>query len=175
MATLYKKIDIEECNCWLEVVKNLPITRVWRGVEFTLFLEVGKLSKEIYPSRTRGKKISLKGRVTFMLECHWRVERPRSIQFGSHFGDRRINNQLQTLKGVKIDKAFIEGDVPELTICLKDKRRIRTFTNWDNRPRWAVGIKDTKLFEIPSQLKDRDVTPWIGFHSGKLSIAYCYE
>ena len=175
MATVHESITLEECNEILAVLNGLPVTHVWLGYASSLFLEIGKLKREERQRADGSRLVSVVGQATFMLEPDWRVEGPRSIRFGSGFGERKIANRVTTLKGIRLATTVADGAVPELTITLSDGRRIRTFTNRKAQPCWSVGFKDIALLDLAEWWDSVDVSPWVGVHSGRLSIEYCFD
>lgn len=116
-----------------------------------------------------------KGQITCHTESDWRVEKPRSIHFGSGFSDRRIDKLLNTLVGTRIIAISLLGRLPELKIELDDGRLISTFTNWDNQPRWSIGFNDVKLFNLRPLPPDADISPWLHVQRGRPEIEYCYD
>lgn len=56
---------------------GLPVSKVWRGFGSAIFLEFGRLS--------RNGAQQAKGEGTAMPEWSWRVEKARSVMFGSCF------------------------------------------------------------------------------------------
>lgn len=168
MATCYETISVSTFTDILASCKGLRVSRVWRSVDFCIFLEVGRLTKS-------GKYKKLKGQITFMLETDWRVEKARSIQVGSNFSDKRINNQLATLVGTTIDSVEIVGKLPELYITFGDGRRLATFTCWIGQPHWHIGFNDSSLFPLHLLWKGIDVSPWIRVQRGRLEVEYCYD
>ena len=168
MATCYEPLSLNDCGKLLKACNGRAIAHVWRGVEPSIFLEVGRLKKA---ESGRG----LEGQICFMVESDWRVEKPRSIQFGSGFSDKRINNHLKSLLGKKITTAEIVGPIPEIVLRFVDNRRFTTFTNWTNQPSWSIGLRDESLVPLDPQWNRIDVSRWIHVQSGRLEIEYCYD
>jgi hypothetical protein len=167
MATCYERVSVDDCNQILSACEGLLISHVWRSIDPCVCLEIGRLSED-----DAGRE---HGRLTLMTECHWRIERLRSIQVGSDFSARRIDNQLATLIGIAVSAIEISGRVPEISIDFGDGRRFRTFANWDRQPRWSIGFNDCSLFPLDPRWEGIDVTPWISVRSGRLEIEYCYD
>jgi hypothetical protein len=169
MATYRESLTLEHGNAVLRACQGCRIAQVWQSVSPCIFLEVGRLRRK----STRSNNPS--GQITFMIESDWRVEKPRSIHFGSGFSDRRIDKALPSLIGTRIIAVGLIGRLPELTIELDDGRVISTFTDWSNRPRWSIGFEDTKLFNLHPLPSDADITPWMCVQRGRLEIEYCYD
>jgi hypothetical protein len=169
MAAYYKSIAIEQGNALLRACIGRRIAHLWRSVDPCIFIEIGRLKKN--PPLFR----NLSGQITIATESDWRVEKPRSIQFGSGFSDKRIDNLLPSLIGTRIISLEILGRLPELRIELDDSRVISTFTNWSNNPRWLIGFKDTNLFNLHSIPSKLDIEPWMHVKRGCLEIVYCYD
>lgn len=167
MATCYEHISVPDCNQLLSVCGGLLVSRTWRSIDPCVFLEIGQL-----PNGDSGKP---SGSVSIMVECDWRIERPRSIQVGSGFSTKRIDNQLETIAGIAVNSIEISGSVPEITMHFADRRKFRTFTNWDCRPRWSIGFNDRALFPLHPGWQGIDVTPWMYVRSGRIEIEYCYD
>ena len=77
-----------------------------------------------------------------MVEWSWRVERPRSVLFGSLSSDRRITNQLQRLVGENVTDVAIVGRLPELVVGLSGKLWLHSFTTVEGQPEWALFLPD---------------------------------
>jgi hypothetical protein len=118
---------------------GLPITHPWRGYGSALFLELGPLKRV---RRVRRAGHSLKGLAGVMIEWSWRVERPRSIEFGSWSADRTIDSGIRGLKRARVESVRVEGQLPELCLTLSDGRRVRSFMSSDGQPRWVLFLPD---------------------------------
>ena len=77
-----------------------------------------------------------------MVEWSWRVERQRSIAFGSWSSDRRIDAGIERLAGPRVTDVTIAGRLPELVIALSDRRWVHTFKTAEGGPAWAVFLRD---------------------------------
>ena len=133
---------------------GLPITHPWRGYGSALFLELGPLKRV---RRVRGKGHSHKGRASVMIEWSWRVERQRSIDFGSWSTDRKIDSGIRGLKRAKVESVQVEGRLPELCLALSDGRRIRSFMSSDGQPRWALFLPDESWLCVQRGVVIREV------------------
>jgi hypothetical protein len=175
MGQYCETISLDHCNRILSRLVGLPITRPWLGIGNTLFLELGRISREERERPSGGKYVVRKGRACIWIEPDWRVEGPRSIQFGTGFSDRIIENRLSSFKGARIERIIVEGAVPEITVWLDDGRHVRSFCDWTSQSRWRVGFDDLTLIDLSEEWEGVDVSPYIGVHSGRLSIAHCYD
>ena len=118
---------------------GLPVTRPWRGYGSALFLELGPL-KRVRITRRAGH--SLKGLASVMIEWGWRVERPRSVEFGSWSLDRRIDSGIRSLQRAKVESVQLDGRLPELSLGLSGGRWLRSFMISGGQPRWALFLPD---------------------------------
>lgn len=114
---------------------GLPISYVWRGHGSALFLEFGKLKK------LRGKNHP-QGEFSLMLDCDWRVEKPRSIWFGSFCSYQRIENQIKHLIGESVKNIEFIGKLPELVISLTPNLRVASFNSYKGQPDWTLFLPD---------------------------------
>ena len=73
-----------------------------------------------------------------MIEWSWRVERPRSIYFGSFSTDRKINNCFPKISGSKVVDIYTEGRLPELVVKLSNGQWIQSFMTAEGQPAWVV-------------------------------------
>jgi hypothetical protein len=177
MAAYEKSLTIEQGNSLLCACQGLKISHAHRGaVSPVLFLELGRLHEEVLKLRTHRKPLRLlNGQITCMIESDWRIEKPRSIQSGSGFSDRKVDGMLKTMIGRRIAVANLVGRLPELQIELDDGRIVSTFTNWTNQPRWLVGFNDVRLFTLQSLPPAADISPWMHFQRGRLEVQYCFD
>lgn len=73
-----------------------------------------------------------------MIEWSWRVERQKSIFFGSWSTDRMIDNRLSKLRGQTVTSINIEGRLPELVIQLSEGFWVHSFATAEGQPEWCV-------------------------------------
>lgn len=118
-----------------EQILGLPINYVWRGHGTALFIEFGDLAKEEGRNHPQGE-------FSLMLDCDWRIEKPRSILIGSYYSTKRIDNQIKKLVGCKVAKIEIIGYLPEIIISLSPNFRIVSFTSYNNQPDWGLFLPD---------------------------------
>jgi hypothetical protein len=139
-----------------EPLIGLPISRVWRGYGSALFLEIGALTEKVLRRSNGTSKISSEGQFGIMIDWSWRVERPRSIYFGSWSSDRIIDNRLNKLQGKTIIDLQVEGRLPELVVTLSGGLWVCSFATVEGQPEWC-------LF-----LNDRSPREWLGSEQGRL-------
>lgn len=109
---------------------GMPVSHAWRGYGSALFLELGKV--------TDSRENNPRGEATFMLEFDWRVEKLRSIYFGSTSGSHKITNGLKRLAQEEVTGVEIEGRLPELIITFSGNLWLRTFTLYEPQPQWTI-------------------------------------
>ncbi|MEO5802247.1 MAG: hypothetical protein ABIR24_01855 [Verrucomicrobiota bacterium] len=117
------------------------VSRAWRGIGTSLFLEIGPLTG-IYK-----KSENKKGKWGIAFDYCWRVEGKRSVLFGSSSGDRKINRGISTLVHNFIQEISLVGSLPELNIQLSEGKWIHSFTASENQPEWAVHLDDVRWIE----------------------------
>ena len=127
---------------------GMPVSHTWRGAGSAIFLELGALTTVTRTSRKRGEYTSTFGEVTFMLEWSWRVEGPRSIEFGSWSRNPRITRGVASLRGHTIVDVDVEGRIPELVLTLDGSRWLRTFMTYEGQPAWAVRLHDDSWLAV---------------------------
>jgi hypothetical protein len=176
MAAYNESLTIEQGTETLRVCEGLRVARVWRSLDHCIVLEIGRLRRETLRLASRPKPLrTMKGQIACLIESDWRVEKPRSIQFGSGFSDRRIDRLLKSLIGRRIVGMSLSGRLPELRIELDDGRAISTFTDWCNQPQWHVGFHDPALFNLRALPSGADIEPWMCFEKGRVRVQYCYD
>lgn len=118
-----------------------PVSSTWRGHGSAVFLELGELRHEPAYSHARGE-------ITLMIQWSWRVEGPRSIQFGSWSTERRITSGVRRLAGDRVVSLAVEGRLPELAVALASGRVLRSFMTAEGQPEWCVFLPDESWIEI---------------------------
>lgn len=123
---------------------GLPVSHTWRGYGSAIFAELGRLRPpERHPPGSKLPPLrEPRGEVRLMIEWSWRVERPRSIQFGSWSTEARITSGVAGLAGERVATIGVDGRLPELVLGLTDGRWLRSFMTADGQPRWAVFLPD---------------------------------
>jgi hypothetical protein len=115
-------------------ILGLPVSHTWLGYGSALFLELGQLRRF-----GRGpRSCNPKGQAGVMIECGWRVERARSVEFGTGSGDRRLRQAINRLKGPRVSSIELDGRIPELVIGLSDRRWVRSFMDFGGQPHWTL-------------------------------------
>ncbi len=131
MADIISTKDFfERTRCLLE----MPVSYAWRGYGTAIFLELGVLKNEA------GNH--LKGDATVGLEFDWRVEKLKSIFFGSGSGTRKIDNGLKKLVNTKIIEVEAEGRLSELVLTLTSNLWLGSFTIYEPQPQWTLFLPD---------------------------------
>jgi hypothetical protein len=113
---------------------GMSVSLAWRGYGTAIFLELG----ELHPN----EESKPRGEATAMLEWDWRVEKQKSISFGSGSYNQKIKNGLQVLVGQKIVDVELEGRLPELVISLSGSLWVHTFTIYEKHPEWTLFLPD---------------------------------
>ena len=115
---------------------GMPVSHVWRGLHSAIFIEFGELSKN-------EQKRNPKGEYSLMLDCGWRIEKPKSIWIGSYItGKRRIDNQIKKINGNIVTRIETIGYLPEIVISLTPTARIVSFTIYGTQPNWSLCLPD---------------------------------
>jgi len=168
----------------VSVLAGMKVSRIWLGYANVLFLECGRLWKEPMPAHLLKMKVppghhrrrfTLKGQVTFMLQCVWRVESGREVEFG--WSDKDLSERLGLLAGQRIRSVKASGEVSELEITLGNKLVIRTFQSFVGPPEWSIGFRDMALANCEPEwkLKQNDVSMWLKFDGGSFVRGYCFD
>ena len=132
------EVSAEQWPILTGLIVGMRVSRVWRGAGTALFLEFGALRKERQPDG----RVSLKGAATAMIQWSWRVERLRSIWFGSFSGVRRIENQMQRLVGLRVVSVSTLGRLPELIVELSHATWVHSFSTVEGQPEWTLFLAD---------------------------------
>src|SRR5688572_25678137 len=104
------RVSLDEFRSAARAMIGLGLSHCWVGFGSAVFFEFGDLSDEI---STHGR-VSKKGEATVMIEWSWRIERSRSIAFGSFSTDRVIRSRIPKLSGHRVVDIVAEGRLPEL-------------------------------------------------------------
>jgi hypothetical protein len=126
-----ERIDLPRFTALTRQAAGLPVSLAWRGSGSAVFLELGALTQQPGQRHARGEW-------TVMIEWSWRVERPRSIHFGSWSTERRITGGVARLAGERVAGIAVEGRIPELSIAFASGRVLRTFMTAEGQPAWTV-------------------------------------
>jgi hypothetical protein len=170
MAACYESVTFDRCNALLAFAAGMKVSKVWQSTEPCVFLELGRLTDQ---PAVRGKRVC--GQAALMIESHWRVERSRSIHFGSSFSQRRLARLLPGLVKLRVERLCVDPVTRELAVQLSDRRVFRTFTDWDTQPHWTVLAHDRSLVAMDPVWNDADVTPCLYISAGRPLIEYCFD
>ena len=158
---------------------GMKVSHVWLGYADALFLECGRLKQKefLLPNKggTISSKTSLKGQVTFMLDCGWRVENRYTVAYGRHSGPRMLSHRTKKIVGARIESVETIGRIPELTIALQNGQVIRTFQSFEGPPQWFIGFHDLALIDIEPEWKMNDVDVWLCFKDRCYMREYCFD
>jgi hypothetical protein len=139
---------------------GLPVSRTWRGGGTAIFFELGALTAVERQRKDGSTRTSYFGEVGIMLQWSWRVERPRSVLFGSWSKTRVISNQLKKLQGTTVLDVSVEGRLPELVLQISGGHWVHSFTTVDGQPQWCLFLDRTK-----------DARQWITSDLGKICLS----
>lgn len=155
-----ERITKEQFHNLTRSLIGLPVSKTWRGVGSAIFFELGKLTEEQRQHKDGTTRISHRGEAGVMLEWSWRVERPKSVLFGSWSGDKEITNKLLKLQHLVVVDITVEGRLPELVIQLSDGHWIHSFTTVDGQPQWCLFLS-----------RDKSSRQWVTSEIGKLVLS----
>ncbi len=127
-------VSLERFQTLTRCLLGISVSHAWRGYGSAIFFEFGELNHD--------RKNNPKGEASVMLEWSWRIEKKKSVFFGSFSGERKIANGLQSLVGRKIVSVAAEGRLPELVICLSGSVWIHSFTTVEGHPEWTLFLPD---------------------------------
>jgi hypothetical protein len=136
---------------------GLPVSFVWRGCGSAIFLEIGEIIGTIPPGKDDRGTASHTGRFGVMIQWSWRVERPKSIYFGSFSSDRVIDNRLAKLQQRTVKAVEVEGRLPELVIQLSGGLWVHSFATEESQPEWCLFLDRTQSSQA-----------WLSSEHGKL-------
>jgi hypothetical protein len=133
-----KRISRSQFETMVSGMVAMEITRASPGAGTCLLLDVGEIEKEMVKLRSGKLREYQTGRFGFMIEWEWRVERARSIEFGSASTIRRVDRHIESLQGEVIAGVELVGEIPELKISLSSGRRLLSFMTIESQPAWVV-------------------------------------
>jgi hypothetical protein len=145
-----RRITAAELEEYLAPLVGMAVSRPWRGYGSALFLELGALHEEPRPPSRREPQggVTLRGEAGVMIEWSWRVERPRSIAFGSWSTDRRMGFGIARLEGHRVEGITVEGRLPELVIALSGGLWVHAFNTAEGQPEWTVFLPDGSWLRV---------------------------
>jgi hypothetical protein len=120
---------------------GLEVSHTWQGYGSAIFLELGRLRRVEQENNPRGQ-------YSVMVEWSWRVESPRSVEFGSWSRDRKIATGLASLQGHTVTAITVEGRLPELVIELSGGRWLHSFMTAEGQPRWVVFLPGGECISV---------------------------
>lgn len=126
-------LTIDEANFKLAQLRAMSVSAVWKGYGTAIFLELGKLTSE---DHRRGPK----GEVTIYVSWDWRVEKGCRVMFGSSNSGQEMADGIATLVGLTVDRAMIQGMVPELLIEFSSKARLKSAAMCTDTSEWDVSL-----------------------------------
>lgn len=156
------KITADEFSGLVQPLLGLPVARAWRGIGSAIFLEIGELTETTRQHKDGSTVSRFQGEYTLMIEWSWRVERLRSIWFGSWNSQREIDNRLKKLVESTIENIGVEGRLPEIVISLSNKIWVHSFMTTDGRPPCILIFNDGQ--------SPNDSRQWIFSHRGSLYL-----
>jgi len=127
MAVRHKTISLDDFQRLSRPAVGLPISRPWLGYADTLFLELGPLHERRRRRSDGSMCLSLKGEMTVMIHGGWRVERPRSVDFGMYSSDVKIRNGIDRLCGRSVKSISLVGRLSELLTELEGNLSVQSF------------------------------------------------
>ena len=110
-----------------------------------------------------------------MIEADWRVDKPRSIHFGSSFSERVREKRLAELVGLRIASLSVDPNTKELCVHFSDGRVLRTFTEWQSQPAWTVLVHDLSRIAMDGAWEGVDVIPCFHIRAGRPQIEYDFD
>lgn len=128
---MFKRISEKQFKELIAPCIGMKVSKVWRGYGSAIFIEAGTLSH-------RPKHNNPIGEFSFMIEWSWRVEKPRSIWFGSFSSDKIIAARLKQLEGREILDVSVNGRLPELVVQLSGSLWIHSFMTECSQPEWCI-------------------------------------
>jgi hypothetical protein len=138
---------------------KLPVSKTWRGYGSAIFFELGELTEHTRQRKDGSLRSATKGQATIMIEWSWRVERPKSVFFGSWSGNRKITNGLSKLEGLSVIDVMVESRLPELVVQLSSGIWVHSFTTVQSQPEWCLFLNEKGQSR-----------KWIDSHNGKLRL-----
>ena len=161
----------------LSVLTDMTGSHAWLGYADALFLECGRLKKERCPLPVRDGsfRTQLKGQVTLMLDCEWRVENRFTVAYGRHTTSRKLSHRLKKMLGDSIRCVKASGRIPELSIELKSGQVIRTFQSYEGCPKWFILVNDLSLIDVAPQWKMNDASVGLRFENKAYRRSYAFD
>jgi hypothetical protein len=83
-----------------------------------------------------------------MIDWSWRVERARSIAFGSWSTEQRMTNGVTRLMRHHVEHLDVVGHLPELRLTLSERLWIQAFNTSEGQPEWTVFLPDQSWLTV---------------------------
>ena len=131
-------ITPEQFQAITRTLIGLRISRAWRSDGSIVYFELGQLSPHHYTRKDGSILTRYYGEASIYLELGWRVERLRSIFFGSSSSRKRIDNCLKKMEGLEVMDISIQGRLPELVVQLSDGFWLQSFSSDEGQPEWDL-------------------------------------
>ena len=126
-------LTVDEANLELERLAHMPVSFAWKGYGTAIFLELGSLSSE-------GRRRHPKGEVSIYVSWDWRVEKGNRVLFGSSNSTSGMADGIATLIGSTVNRATIQGIVPELSIVFSNKTSLQSAAMCTDTSAWDVSL-----------------------------------
>lgn len=133
-----EKIGHSQFHALVSGMIGQEITEAQPGAGTCLLIEIGNIEKETLTLPSGKLHEFRQGHFGLMIEWDWRIERERSIEFGSASGVRRMDTGIESLRGERITGVELIGDVPELKVLLSSGRRLASFMTIESQPAWVI-------------------------------------
>lgn len=134
-----ERIYHSQFNALISGIIGLEITEAQPGAGTCLLIDIGEIKAETVKSPRSGELHEFhEGHFGLMIEWDWRVERERSIEFGSASRLRKMDRGIESLKGERIASVELVGDIPELKVSLSSGRRLMSFMTIESQPAWVI-------------------------------------
>ncbi len=133
-----ERISSEQFHALTRPLIGLSVSRTWQGYGTAIFFELGDLVERKHTRKDGSTRITHWGQATVDLEIGWRVERLRSVYFGSSSEDKRISNCLNKLQGLEVVNVTVQGRLPEIVVQLSGGFWLQSFSTWEGQPEWAL-------------------------------------
>jgi len=133
-----KRVSHSQFQAMILGMIGMEITEARPGSGSCLLIEIGEIRKKTLKGRLGKLHRFHEGQFGLMIEFDWRVERARSIEFGSASAMRKMDRGIAGLKGETIAGIELIGDIPELKVSLSSGRRLVSFMTLESQPSWVI-------------------------------------
>ena len=128
-------LTLDDANLLIRPLVHMPISLPWKGHGSAIFLELGNLAALERP-RQRHKN----GDATIYIGWDWRVEAGSRVLYGSSNSKPEIENGIDALVGITIERLTIQGPVPELLIEFSNGARLMSAAMCTNTSEWNIRL-----------------------------------